>query len=335
MMNLAKVAPMLMAIAILVRPSGIFADDSIARVGAGGITFLKSKEIRMLEEVLEISAKKIRVKFRFLNESAKDILTTVAFPLPLGDWDYHPESSDSYGQIENTFRVWANGRTVLPLTNRRLIIGDRDVTEKLRKIGLSDKQIFSFCNSSEQLDRDLSENRQAALEKVVGRKEQRNPCNVGLTLFWKQRFPAREAIVIEHEYAPIVGGSYHGSYEKSGDNDSDTLDSFFPGGTERVCLDDPTSREIEHRIKDWASKSPGMVYMRLTDVEYILSTGRNWKGPIGKFRLRIEKETPEQIVSLCFPGKPKKVSPTVYEFVQKDYVPQDKLVVYFFDVRQE
>lgn len=70
----------------------------------------------------------------------------------------------------------------------------------------------------------------------------------------------------------------------------------------------------------------------LNDVEYVLGTGRNWKGPIADFTLRIEKDSPEQFVSLCFPGRAKRVSPTVLEFSHTDFVPQDKLVVYFYTV---
>ncbi len=75
-----------------------------------------------------------------------------------------------------------------------------------------------------------------------------------------------------------------------------------------------------------------MVYVTLHDVEYILGTGRNWKGPIGVFTLRIEKDSPDQLVSLCLPGELRKVDSTSYEFTSKDFVPQDKLVIYFYDV---
>ncbi len=68
---------------------------------------------------------------------------------------------------------------------------------------------------------------------------------------------------------------------------------------------------------------------------YILGTGRNWKGPIGEFKLRLKKNTPEEIVSVCFPGQPEKLSPTLYEFTQRNFVPDDRLVVYFYNVDKE
>ncbi len=69
--------------AVSIPISRAVADDSMARVAAGGITFVESKDIRMLKEILQISTKEIRVRFTFLNESAKDIYATVAFPMPL------------------------------------------------------------------------------------------------------------------------------------------------------------------------------------------------------------------------------------------------------------
>jgi hypothetical protein len=73
----------------------------------------------------------------------------------------------------------------------------------------------------------------------------------------------------------------------------------------------------------------------LNRVEYILGTDHNWKCPIGEFKLRLKKETPEEIVSVCFPGQPEKPSPTIYEFTEKNFVPGDRLVVYFYHVDKE
>ena len=73
----------------------------------------------------------------------------------------------------------------------------------------------------------------------------------------------------------------------------------------------------------------------LDEVEYILGTGRNWKGPISDFTLDIVKVTPDQIVSLCFPGKATRVDDLTLRFQHKNFVPPDRLLVYFysFEVR--
>lgn len=83
------------------------------------------------------------------------------------------------------------------------------------------------------------------------------------------------------------------------------------------------------------SKGAKSVNVVLEQVAYILGTARNWKGPIAEFTLRIKKQKPSDFVSLCFPGKPVKISQTVYEFHQTDFVPPDTLVVYFYTIDSE
>jgi hypothetical protein len=57
------------------------ANDSTAASSAGGLVLLKSEAISMDSEELYISPPKVHVKYRFMNETDRDITTTVAFPL--------------------------------------------------------------------------------------------------------------------------------------------------------------------------------------------------------------------------------------------------------------
>ena len=139
--------------------------------------------------------------------------------------------------------------------------------------------------------------------------------------------------MVEHEYKPIVGGSYAMSDLNSFDTASGVV--LSTGDADEACLDGKTRRGIENKIKAHVARGAAWVYVGESDVEYILKTGRNWKGPIRDFSLRIEKESPDQLISLCFPGKPKKVSPTVYEFHHRDFMPPDRFVVYFYSVVPE
>ncbi|MFH0822326.1 MAG: DUF4424 family protein, partial [Pseudomonadota bacterium] len=54
--------------------------------------------------------------------------------------------------------------------------------------------------------------------------------------------------------------------------------------------------------------------------------------PIGRFVLRIKTTPPDEFMSVCFPGKLRMVSPGMYECVHADFVPQDRLIVYFYTV---
>ncbi len=317
------------AAAILVQTSLGFSNDSIARFGAGGIEFTKNEDIRCLEEVLEISTKKIRVKYRFLNESDKDIHTRVAFPLPKYDpLRGHYSSEDEPRLIMASFNVLVNGWPVAKQNICKAFVADRDVTHTLRKSGLSDKDIF-FGFRYDQDNSPLS-------KKFVQLRKEIGDWKTEETAFWQQIFPSKRETVVEHEYVPVVGGGFAPNwktYEEEGN-----VDEFWKSFTgmrddkDEACLDEITKRAMEKRFRTMYSTSAESVWVWHRNVEYILGTGRNWKGPIGEFRLRLVKEKPEEFVSVCFPGKPEKISPTVYEFVQKDYVPQDKLVVYFYTV---
>ncbi|MGO9567942.1 MAG: DUF4424 family protein [Desulfomonilaceae bacterium] len=292
-----------------------FANETTARLGAGGITFTKSEDIRMLEEILQISRKQVNVKYRFLNESDKDIHTTVAFPLP----PYHlpPHDELDAREIMATFKVWVAGRPVSTEISRKAVVGDRDVTAQLRELGLSDDQIFDNA--------DLTEDQQAALEKLDGGKGEFLGRTVTATAFWEQSFPAGKEIVIEHQYRPVVGFRFASAYHPGGLDMTDLLPR---------CLDARIGRTLGNRIIKAYAKlvEQDDDYVVRYDIEYILGTGRNWKGPIREFKLRIVKDKPDEFISLCFPGKPKKISPTVYEFYKRDFVPPGKLVVYFYQV---
>ena len=268
----------------------------------------------MLEEILQISQKQVNVKYRFLNESKRGINTTVAFPLP----PYDPVPSDHLGsrEIMPTFKILVGGRPVSPEISRKAVVGNRDITARLREVGLSDKQIFD--------NPDLTDDQRAALEKLDETNREILDWRVAETAFWQQSFPAGKEIVIEHQYKPVVGLRF---------------DSAYYGGLHITlllppCLDERTGRNLGNRlIKAYAKLVEHDDDQIVThDIEYILGTGRNWKGPIGEFKLRIEKEKPDDIISLCFPGKLKRASPTVYEFYKRDFVPPDNLVVYFYRI---
>lgn len=326
----------LISIAILFSPTGTWANDSIAALGAGGIELTKTEHIRALEEVLEISTKKVRVKYRFLNESEKDIHTTVAFPFPsynLRSLIYEPSANTSE-MVSETFKVVVDGREIPTKLERKAVLAGRDITDQLRKSGLSDKEIF-FEVTVKDAD-PLSER----LDKF--RVRFGDFWNVSQTAFWDMTFPSGKQIVIEHEYVPAAGGGYcpwpdlYGKDSAERFKKAQELWSSFTGKRDKDedCIDERTKRAIENRAQMAISKGLQSVMVYYDNVKYILGTGRNWKGPIGEFKLRLIKDKPTHFVSVCFPGKPEKISPTVYEFTQKDFVPQDTLAVYFYRVER-
>lgn len=307
------------------------ANDSIARVATGGISFLKSEDIRMKQEVLEISTNMIRVRYRFLNEKNTDIQTTVAFPMPAYGWN--TGESGSYANMHplRPFFTWVNGRSVPTTIDKRAMIEGRDVTNALREIGLNDIQIFeTFAHCTDDGTEKkfelcgLTKNQVESIKKL-------GDWTVYETALWEHIFPTHEEIEVLHKYSPLIGESYSIPYQKGFGYLSSML--VNPNNSE-ACVDDGVRKAIKKRVESLVNHGAKNVWVRLKEVEYVLGTGKNWKGAISDFKLRIVKESPDQLVSLCFPGKPKHVGRTVLEFSQNDFIPQDKLVIYFYTVKE-
>ena len=129
---------------------------------------------------------------------------------------------------------------------------------------------------------------------------------VELTYLWEQVFPAGKPLVVEHRYQtrPTVGFFYAGQEL-----------------AEAYCLEPELQARIEakHKAKE---------FWGMQEVGYILSTGNNWKGPIGNFRLVLDKLRRDTLVSLCGEGI-RKTSPTQFEMVKQDFRPQKDLAILF------
>lgn len=303
-------AGLAVVLGMLLLPPGASANDTAASVGAGGLVLEKNQDIEMVSEVLEISTGKIRVTYHFLNASDKDIRTTVAFPMPAYTY---------FGQEENdaplqSFRMSVNGKDVPVKKQRVFLIDGVDVTGKLRKLGLSDEQVFD--RGKECLNDMVTYPNDFTIESCSLTKKQisgihdlgGNLWEIQETAYWDQVFPARKEMKVVHEYEPFAGFN---------DSTSD------PQG--KGCLDAGTKRLLAKR----SAENEGARFI-LSEVKYILGTGRNWRGPIKHFKLIIKKDDPADVVTLCFPGKAAKTSPTTIEFTQSDYVPQDQLDIFFY-----
>jgi hypothetical protein len=301
------------------------ANDSIARVGAGGLTLLKSDNIQMLEETLTISTSHINVHYRFRNESQQDIKAVVAFPMP--EYGFNPGFSESAWNNApftslSDFLILADGKFISPHTTRAALYDGKDITQELRNIGLTDSQIFETfgdCKGNDDgssIACGLPDAQKAKIDKLIGREITKPqywvpPWQVTESAYWEQTFPAGKVIEVLHEYKPLVGTEQSPRIGQDG------------------CPDEGSGKAIERRQK--AAKT-GRFQGYTKEVEYILGTGRNWKGPIRNFHLIIKKDSADQIVSLCFPGKSKKISATEIEFSQANYSPQNKLIIYFVNV---
>ena len=125
---------------------------------------------------------------------------------------------------------------------------------------------------------------------------------------WTQRFPPQRTLVVEHRYVPVVGGYWFLPEDLASDR-------AWPDH----CLDAGTKRAIAGLINPSGAA-------RVTLIDYVLKTGANWAGPIGRFRLTLDKGRPDRVMSVCLDGL-KRTSATTWVWERENYVPNSDLRV--------
>ena len=309
-----------LAYAVLLAMTTAQANDSTGYVGAGGVEYLKNKNISMHSEDLYISKEEVRVNYEFKNLSNKDITETVLFPMPAVpsfiDSDY-ADTSATYGN----FKVWANGKPITPDQHVRTFMypiiiknGEKshaekaiDTTKVFKACGISDAQMMSpwtYKFDTNDINQRLLDCNNKALDKFIDDKEDLDILWDSQVIYsWKQTFKANTITKVKHTYKPLVGGSVHLGEEE------------FPN----FCVDASTQKGF--------NKNGGRPYHALS---YILTTGANWAKPIANFKLTVKRD-PNELVSFCWKGKGKvkKIGPTTFEIKESNFVPTHDFDVAF------
>jgi hypothetical protein len=104
------------------------------------------------------------------------------------------------------------------------------------------------------------------------------------------------------------------------------------------CVDDSFLKGFDKRyyVEKKKAKARGDDYgVAYTEhwLDYVLKSGANWKGPIKDFRLVVDKEKPDNLLSLCMTGV-KKISPTRFEVRKSNFEPASDiriLIAEFYD----
>lgn len=306
------------ALAILTAvTTSAWADDSSASLAAGGLTFVKQPDIRMAAEDLYVSPDKVSIRFEFANNSTKDIDAIVAFPLPdidLGDdranaTYYGPMSPDPQNFVGFTTR--ADGKPVTASVDQRAFYQGRDVTalvaaERIAVNMVPEKNVAQLQLVPGDARKRLLD---AGIVALRG-KYLRPKWTVRTRFYWMQHFPRAKTVVLEHFYRPVTGSS------NTAPNEFDDTE-WLGDMRKRYCLDSRTE-------KAWrASLEARAVSVEWTD--YVLTTARNWKGPIGRFHLVIDKLKPQNLMTLCWNGALRTASSTTFVFDARDFVPEQDI----------
>ncbi|NYZ13273.1 DUF4424 domain-containing protein [Azospirillum sp. RWY-5-1] len=326
-----------MAVAVLVRCAAIAAalvlpaqpaaaNDSTGFQGTTGIELTTTDAIRMVSEDLRIGLDEVRVSYVFRNESDRPIDTLVVFPLPdldlsLGstapNWAFPVRAHDFL-----EFRLWIDDRPVPAALERRAFLAGRDVTAELAESGALDRLVPW---SRAGYDEDAKAIPPATLDRLRARgliaegEDTNNPQWVLRNRYhWRQTFPPGVEVRVRHAYRPFVGRALLGKPSTLHARKLvGRLVSEQAATDDRYCFDASTRSaltavELRH---------PGEAMpFSAAEIEYILTTARNWRGPIGRFHLTLDKGDPENILSLCWNGLTR-TGPTTFEATTTDFVP--------------
>jgi uncharacterized protein DUF4424 len=301
------------------------ANDSTAEHAAGGLVLTRTADIDMVSEDLLVSAGEVRVRYVFRNRSPSEIRTVVAFPMPDRDLAEEREMDVAY---PSGFETRVDGRPVTMKVERKAVLGGVDRTALLAELGLvpdsetgaldrlkpADKARLAKLGLAEPDEYDSGRGWERHLAPAWTVKE---------TWYWEQVFPAGRDLAIEHRYIPGTGG---------------TVDASLAFPEFRAA---PEGRAMIHDYCVEPSFLAGLDRMRRRSavtperrLGYILTTGGNWRSPIGDFRLVVDKGDPANLVSFCGEGV-RKISPTRFEMRRRHWNPDRDLRILIVQARPE
>ena len=315
-------------IAAAVGASSLRANDSVAEVAAGGLVLKQTQDIDMVSEDLYVSAEQVRVRYVFRNRAPRDVRVTVAFPLPDRDLARAEEGDTSWPA---DFATRVDGRPIAMQVERRALLGGVDHSAALRELGVPIAADNVVVAAEEAIDA-LTAGQQQRLVSLglvevneyesgeAMRRAFTPRWTVKETWFWEQVFPAGRDLVVEHSYTPAVGGTAgvplaFPEYRDSEDG-------------RRAQAEYCTDRDFLATLDRLAARQGqgGGGYLTEQRIRYILTTGANWRAPIGDFRLVVDKGRPDNIVSFCGTGLTR-IGPTRFEMRRRNWRPDRDLAV--------
>ncbi len=329
-----RTAPAVAALvaALLAVPAA--ANDSSAAFGVGGLVFTQNPAVAMRAEDLYLSPAEVRVRYVFENVTDADVTGLVAFPLPdiaVPSFERNvawPEPADGHAIA---FATTVDGVPVETASEERVFALNLDRTEWVRRLGVPlEPQRRETLEALDVLPRsewdDLVAVGIARIEEYdddgKGMREHLVPAwTYRVTYYWTQTFPAGAKTVVEHRYRPAVGVSL-GTVLGAPASDEWTKAERADLGR-RYCTDKGFLAAAAKAAKAAEAKSG---YLQEVRLDYILTTGANWAGPIDDFRLVVDKGAPGNLVSFCGEGV-KKIGPTTFEMRKSDFAPTEDISV--------
>lgn len=314
-------------------PAG--ANDTMAELVAGGLNFVQTDAVSMVEEDLYISPERVTVDYVFRNTSDRQVTSYIAFPMPDIKGHYESEIALNDREADNFlgFTVTQDGQPIQPNLQQRVIATGIDMTDEVRG---QDVPLLPFSDRTHEalakLPSDVLEDWRArgliyddVYEDAGEMKHHPIPLwTLQSAYWWKTTFPAGQDVRVHHEYSPGVGGTAGISFAGEEFKGDDWFDKNQREYRQKYCIDDSFMRLADKLQKDM-SAGTGPYYTE-SWISYVLKTGANWAGPIGKLRITIDKGDKANFVSFCGNGV-KKTGPTTFEMNAVDFMPEQDIHV--------
>lgn len=294
------------------------ANDTTASTGAGGLEIRNTDAIDMVSEDLFVSVDKIEVRYLFRNRTRSSVSTIVAFPMPDRDLSLEYGADVAF---PSPLQTLVNGKPVRATLERKAMVRGIDHSNLLTQLGIpiAPENIAAATAAMDRLPKMTRQRlvRAGLADEEIwdegrGMKKHLVPLwTVKDIWWWNQAFPAGLGVEVRHSYVPGVGGSVespfrYGSYRGTQDARE---------ARERYCVTDAFIAGI-----DRASARNPQMGLRDYRIDYVLTTGANWRSPIGNFRLVVDKGQPANLLSFC--GSPvRQTSATRYEVRLKNWRP--------------
>jgi hypothetical protein len=306
------------------------ANDSTASLDAGGLRLTYNPDIRVESEDLSLSRSEVRVVYRFNNTSKSEVSTLVAFPLPVMEigegGNYAIQDRDPINVMD--FQVTVDGRRVDPSVQVTATRFGVDVTAVLNRHaipltiqgfdGTAGKALFDRLNTLPgEAQRELE--RYGVIDWTTIFDDDHKPqanlhWDAHITFYWFQTFPAGRTIEVTHRYRPVPRQFFVTNAE------------LTSAETQKVyCIDPAFVRAAGARLQ----QSPQNALAGY-ELKYVLTTAGNWLGPIQKFRLTVQKSSPDALVTWCAKNI-KRSSPTTFTLSQENYSPDEDLKILFVE----
>jgi len=308
--------------------TGARANITVVSFKMGGMVLEKTTKVKILEEDLRLSPFQITVRYRLQNLTDNPIRTRVAFPLPKldieGNWHDRFgigwQGKSGWNPVDFSVRV--NENAVEPSLHVRANVGKRDISEVLRKHNIPPTD--AGRSLSDRLNALTPQEEKALVAagalKRWGASVSPSPTwNATLTFHWDMEFAASRETSVEISYKPLAGGAnIHGDPDFAPSTCLRGCENYKPHIVPRhPCRSDQDTARLQTMYRT-------IDVFAFTEFGYVLKTGRNWAGPIERFRLTLDTLKPDAVLDFCPPPMRRalrRTGPSTWTFEATNFTP--------------